>query len=130
MIDKEKPGVVPAIVFIRVFDALVAYSNTVIKTDLGVTEANGGRGIAIDGTLAGIGNWINSTKKFTSRWYTVRCTPTNSGYFGSSSFCILWNSSSSYYGWCILMSDNTKCIVFGCNSNGWKWYAPTLTQIS
>lgn len=27
MIDKEKPGVVPAIVFIRVFDALVAYSN-------------------------------------------------------------------------------------------------------
>ena len=106
------------------------YSNTVIKTDLGVTEANGGRGIAIDGTLAGIGNWINSTKKFTSRWYTVRCTPTNSGYFGSSSFCILWNSSSSYYGWCILMSDNAKCIVFGCNSNGWKWYAPTLTQVS
>lgn len=34
MIDKEKPGVVPAIVFIRVFDALVAYSNfTNVNTD-------------------------------------------------------------------------------------------------
>lgn len=37
MIDKEKPGVVPAIVFIRVFDALVAYSNL---TPSGITDVS------------------------------------------------------------------------------------------
>lgn len=40
MIDKEKPGVVPAIVFIRVFDALVAYSNIdiVLEAENNVTS--------------------------------------------------------------------------------------------
>ena len=37
MIDKEKPGVVPAIVFIRVFDALVAYSN-LISSEMQTTQ--------------------------------------------------------------------------------------------
>ena len=42
MIDKEKPGVVPAIVFIRVFDALVAYSNLagLVKiAEFGITDS-------------------------------------------------------------------------------------------
>lgn len=99
------------------------------KDDLGVTEFNGGKSIEIDGTLSGIGKWINS-QGFTARWRSVRCDPNNQGYFGSSSFCILWDCSSASYGWCILMSDNSKMVVFGRNVDGWHWYAPSLSEVS
>lgn len=99
------------------------------KDDLGVTEFNGGKTIEIDGTLSGIGNWINSQKS-TARWRSARCASNNNGYFGKSSFCILWQSSTAQYGWCILMSDHSKMIVFGRNSGGWHWYAPSLSEVS
>lgn len=99
------------------------------KDDLGVTEFNGGKTIAIDGTLSGIGKWINS-QGFTARWRSARCNPNNQGYFGRSTFCILWQCSSTSYGWCILMSDNSKMVVFGRNSDGWHWYAPSLSEVS
>lgn len=99
------------------------------KDDLGVTEFNGGKPIEIDGTLSGIGKWINS-QGFTGTWRSVRCNTNNKGYFGNSAFCILWNCSSANYGWCILMSDNSKMVAFGQNSDGWHWYAPSLTEVS
>lgn len=99
------------------------------KNDLGVTEFNGGKPIVIDATLSGIGKWINS-QGFTGTWRSVRCNPNNQGYFGSSAFCILWNCTSASYGWCILMSDNSKMVVFGRNTDGWHWYAPSLSEVS
>lgn len=104
-------------------------SDLATKDDLGVTEFNGGKTIEIDGTLSGIGNWINSQKS-TARWRSARCASNNNGYFGKSSFCILWQSSTAQYGWCILMSDHSKMIVFGRNSGGWHWYAPSLSEVS
>lgn len=100
------------------------------KDDLGVTEYNAGKSISISGKLSDIGAWLQ-TNGVTSRWMSVRANPTNDdGYFGRSTFSILWQSSSSKYGWCILMSDNTKMVVFGRNSEGWHWYAPSLTEVS
>ena len=55
MIDKEKPGVVPAIVFIRVFDALVAYSNlTNVKSF--VKSVYEGVGVNVIGVINNAGN--------------------------------------------------------------------------
>lgn len=104
-------------------------NSLVTKDDLGVTEFNGGKPIEIDGTLSGIGKWINS-QGFTGTWRSVRCNTNNNGYFGNSAFCILWNCSSANYGWCILMSDNSKMVAFGRNSDGWHWYAPSLSEVS
>ena len=103
--------------------------NLATKDDLGVTEFNRGKFIEIDATLSGIGKWINS-QGFTGTWRSVRCNPNNQGYFGSSAFCILWNCTSYSYGWCILMSDNSKMVVFGRNTDGWHWYAPSLSEVS
>lgn len=100
------------------------------KDDLGVTEYNAGKSISISGKLSDIGAWLQ-TNGTTSRWMSVRANPTNTdGYFGQSTFCILWQCSSANYGWCILMSDNTKMVVLGRNSGGWHWYAPSLTEVS
>ena len=107
----------------------ITWKEVATKDDLGVTEFNRGKPIEIDGTLSGIAKWINS-QGFTSRWRSVRCSPNNQGYFGSASFCILWQCSSDQYGWCILMSDNSKMVVFGRNSNGWHWYTPSLSEVS
>ena len=100
------------------------------KSDLGVTEYNAGKSISISGKLSDIGAWLQ-TNGVTSRWMAVRANPTGSdGYFGGSTFCILWQCSSVNYGWCILMSDSSKMVVFGRNSEGWHWYAPSLTEVS
>lgn len=100
------------------------------KDDLGVAEYNAGKSIKISGRLSDIGKWLQ-TNGTTSRWMSVRANPTNTdGYFGSSTFSILWQCSSAEYGWCILMSDNSKMVVFGRNSDGWHWYAPSLTEVS
>ncbi|MDY4772009.1 MAG: hypothetical protein SO267_15040 [Lachnospiraceae bacterium] len=100
------------------------------KDDVGVTEYNAGKSISISGKLSDIGAWLQ-TNGVTSRWMSVRANPTNDdGYFGRSTFSILWQCSSAAYGWCILMSDNSKMVVFGRNSEGWRWYAPSLSEVS
>lgn len=107
----------------------VGWAESSTKDDLGVTEYNAGKSISISGKLSDIGTWLQ-TNGVTSRWMSARVNPTNDGYFGRSTFCILWQCSSVNYGWCILISDNSKMVVFGRNSEGWHWYAPSLTEVS
>lgn len=100
------------------------------KDDLGITQYKGTQFISMSGKLSSIGEWLK-TADTSSRWNTIRVDPTDSdGYFGTSGFSILWQCSSANYGWCILMSDNAKVIVFGRNVSGWHWYAPTLSEVS
>lgn len=88
----------------------------VLKDDLGVTEYNAGKTINISGKLSDIGKWLQ-TNGVTARWMSARVDPINTdGYFGKSTFSILWQCSSADYGWCILMSDNSKMVVFGRNT--------------
>lgn len=108
----------------------ITWKEVATKDDLGVTEYNAGKSIEISGRLSDIGKWLQ-TNGTTSRWMSVRANPTNTdGYFGQSTFSILWQCSSAEYGWCILMSDNPKMVVLGRNSTGWHWYAPSLTEVS
>lgn len=108
----------------------ITWKEIATKDDLGVAEYNAGKSIKISGRLSDIGKWLQ-TNGTTSRWMSVRANPTNTdGYFGSSTFSILWQCSSAEYGWCILMSDNPKMVVLGRNSTGWHWYAPSLTEVS
>lgn len=110
--------------------AVAKLSDLVKKDDLGVTEYNAGKSIEISGRLSDIGKWLQ-TNGTTSRWMSVRANPTNTdGYFRSSTFSILWQCSSAEYGWCILISDNPKMVVLGRNSDGWHWYALSLTEVS
>lgn len=105
-------------------------NSLVSKDDLGVAEYNAGKSIDISGRLSDIGKWLQ-TNGTTSRWMSARANPTNTdGYFGKSTFSILWQCSSANYGWCILISDNSKMVAFGRNSDGWHWYAPSLTEVS
>nr|DAM96547.1 MAG TPA: hypothetical protein [Caudoviricetes sp.] len=70
--------------------------------------------IEMSGQLDSIIEWLksNTTKFFVYNY--VRVEPTDSdGYFGNSSFDILWNLSSASYGWIMLRSDNPKSVLFG-----------------
>lgn len=93
----------------------------------------GSNNISISGTFSSIGDWIKNNY-VTSYWVYARVNPTdNTGAFGSSSFSIMANLSSTNYGWCYLMSDNPNqsVIIFGQLTGGvWHWYKPTLTTIS
>lgn len=100
------------------------------KDYLGVTQYNGVDYISLSGKLSNIGEWVKNNGT-PGKCTFVRVEPSDSdGYFGTSGFSILWMRTSVNYGWCILISDNPKMVVFGRNSTGWKWYAPTLTQVS
>lgn len=82
-----------------------------------------------DCSYTGIGNQIKtiagSSSDYTSRWVSIRVN--NSGTsvapFGTSSFGVLFNLSSSNYGWVILMSDspNTSFIVGRLSGGTWTW---------
>ena len=70
--------------------------------------------VEMSGQLDSIIEWLksNTTKFFVYNY--VRVEPTDSdGYFGNSSFDILWNLSSASYGWIMLRSDNPKSVLFG-----------------
>lgn len=100
------------------------------KDYLGVTQYNGVDYISLSGKLSNIGEWVKNNGT-PGKCTFVRVEPSDSdGYFGTSGFSILWTRTSVNYGWCILISDNPKMVVFGRNSAGWNWYAPTLTQVS
>lgn len=102
----------------------------VTKDDLGVTEYNAVGQISLSGKLSKIGEWVKNNGTL-GRCTFVRVEPSDSdGYFGTSGFSILWTRTSVNYGWCILISDNPKMVVFGRNSAGWHWYAPSLTEVS
>lgn len=100
------------------------------KDYLGVTQYNGVDYISLSGKLSNIGEWVKNNGT-PGKCTFVRVEPSDSdGYFGTSGFSILWTRTSVNYGWCILISDNPKMVVFGRNTVGWNWYAPTLTQVS
>lgn len=100
------------------------------KDDLGVAQYNAVGYIYLSGKLSNIGEWVKNNGT-PSKCTFVRVEPSDSdGYFGTSGFSILWMRTSVNYGWCILISDNTKMVVFGRNSEGWHWYAPSLTEVS
>lgn len=102
----------------------------VTKSDLGVAQYNAINHISLSGKLSNIGEWIKNNGT-PNKCTCVRVEPSDSdGYFGTSSFSILWMRTSVNYGWCILISDNPKMVVFGRNSVGWHWYAPSLTEVS
>lgn len=100
------------------------------KDDLGVTQYNAVDYISLSGKLSNIGEWVKNNGTL-GKCTFVRVEPSDSdGYFGTSGFSILWTRTSVNYGWCILISDNPKVVVFGRNYEGWRWYAPSLTEVS
>lgn len=100
------------------------------KDYLGVTQYNGVDYISLSGKLSNIGEWVKNNGT-PGKCTFVRVKPSDSdGYFGTSGFSILWMRTSVNYGWCILISDNPRMVVFGRNSTGWHWYAPSLTEVS
>lgn len=100
------------------------------KDDLGMTQYNAVGYISLSGKLSNIGEWVKNNGT-PGKCTFVRVEPSDSdGYFGTSGFSILWMRTSVNYGWCILISDNPKMVVFGRNSTGWHWYAPSLTEVS
>ena len=108
----------------------VGWAESATKDDLGVTEYNAVGQISLSGKLSKIGEWVKNNGTL-GRCTFVRVEPSDSdGYFGTSGFSILWTRTSVNYGWCILISDNPKMVVFGRNSTGWHWYAPSLTEVS
>ena len=108
----------------------ITWKKTVEKDYLGVTQYNGVDYISLSGKLSNIGEWVKNNGT-PGKCTFVRVEPSDSdGYFGTSGFSILWTRTSVNYGWCILISDNPKMVVFGRNTDGWNWYAPTLTQVS
>lgn len=82
----------------------------------------------MSGQLDSIIEWLksNTTKFFVYNY--VRVEPTDSdGYFGNSSFDILWNLSSASYGWIMLRSDNPKSVLFGrLVSGNAQWDIPVF----
>ena len=105
-------------------------NSLVSKDDLGVTQYNAVDYISLSGKLSNIGEWVKNNGT-PGKCTFVRVEPSDSdGYFGTSGFSILWTRTSVNYGWCILISDNSKMVVFGRNSDGWHWYAPSLTEVS
>ena len=108
----------------------ITWKETAEKDYLGVTQYNGVDYISLSGKLSNIGEWVKNNGT-PGKCTFVRVEPSDSdGYFGTSGFSILWTRTSVNYGWCILISDNPKMVVFGRNTVGWNWYAPTLTQVS
>ena len=100
------------------------------KDYLGVIQYNGVDYISLSGKLSNIGEWVKNNGT-PGKCTFVRVEPSDSdGYFGTSGFSILWMRTSVNYGWCILISDNPRMVVFGRNSTGWHWYAPSLTEVS
>ena len=100
------------------------------KDYLGVTQYNGVDYISLSGKLSNIGEGVKNNGT-PGKCTFVRVEPSDSdGYFGTSGFSILWMRTSVNYGWCILISDNPRMVVFGRNSTGWHWYAPSLTEVS
>ncbi len=85
----------------------------------------------IGGDFTSIGNWI-SANFVPDRVINVKVTPTSSGYFGTASFEIRAQlTTSGHYGWATLQSDNPNVIVFGRLSNDvWSWFTTQLVDVS
>lgn len=101
-------------------------------SNLGVTQLESTQ--IDDSTLPGIGSYIIGTNKHDGRWYTVRLKSKlgTTGHFESASFSILWNLSSTAYGWAILISDNKgHCFTFGkLIGSNWHWYEIQKTELN
>lgn len=96
-------------------DAISALQSQVtqLNSDFSVYKYSSSK-VEMSGQLDSIIEWLksNTTKFFVYNY--VRVEPTDSdGYFGNSSFDILWNLSSASYGWIMLRSDNPKSVLFG-----------------
>ena len=82
----------------------------------------------MSGRLDSIAEWLKNNTEHFSEYNYVRVNPTDTdGYFGASSFDILWNLSSVNYGWIILHSDNQKSVIFGrLVSGNAEWDIPAF----
>jgi len=87
---------------------------------------NGSNAIRMSGLLSSVGTWIKENY-IPNKWIACRVNPTdNTGYFGSSSFSVLANCSSTNYGVAQLLCDNPNksAIVVGQLVDGaWSWRA-------
>lgn len=102
---------------------------TKLNGDFAITKYPGGV-IDISGQLTAIVSWIKSNTTIFKRYNYVRVEPTDTdGYFGTSSFDIIWNLSSVNYGWLMLRSDNSKSVLFGRLVSGEaKWDIPVFNS--
>lgn len=82
----------------------------------------------MSGRLDSIAEWLKNNTEHFSEYNYVRVNPTDTdGYFGASSFDILWNLSSVNYGWIMLRSDNQKSVIFGrLVSGNAEWDIPAF----
>lgn len=84
------------------------------------------------GDLTQFGAWLK-TQITANRLFWGKVNPTNSGYFGTSSFYFQANCSSANYGVALLLCDNRNkaSMVTGQLVGGtWYWYAHQGTTIS
>ena len=108
-----------------------------LYSKIGVIQQNPHAIAMEDSSLNGIGAYIISTNAMNGRWYAQRAVPKDrtSGFFRAASFSMMWNLSSSLYGWALLMSDNVHentdiNFVFGKLSSGnWIWYTIDMTKV-
>lgn len=105
------------------------YGHISANGDFAITKYPGGV-IDISGQLTAIVSWIKSNTTIFKRYNYVRVEPTDTdGYFGASSFDIIWNLSSVNYGWLMLRSDNSKSVLFGRLVSGEaKWDIPVFNS--
>ena len=88
--------------------------------------------VKMSGKLESIAEWLKNNTTYFGVYNYIRVQePIDSdGYFGNSSFDIVWNFSSLNYGWMTLRSDNPKSIIFGRLVDGKaEWDIPVFKSI-
>lgn len=88
--------------------------------------------VKMSGKLESIAEWLKNNTTYFGVYNYIRVQdPIDSdGYFGNSSFDIVWNFSSLNYGWMTLRSDNPKSIIFGRLLYGEaEWDIPVFKSI-
>lgn len=88
--------------------------------------------VKMSGKLESIAEWLKNNTTYFGVYNYIRVQePIDSdGYFGNSSFDIVWNFSSLNYGWITLRSDNPKSIIFGRLVAGKaEWDIPVFKSI-
>lgn len=119
-------------IYVQLKDNVWTETSLITNSDLGIVYHPN---ITIPSTKAAIENYIKTNTGTLNRFNTVRSNPapgSEAGFFGSrGSFSILWQCSSTAYGWITIYSDTVeKPIIYGIlSSNTFTWSIPTLTQI-
>ena len=104
----------------------------VTKSDLTFYKHPLNMTVKMSGKLESIAEWLKNNTTYFGVYNYIRVQePIDSdGYFGNSSFDIVWNFSSLNYGWITLRSDNPKSIIFGRLVAGKaEWDIPVFKSI-